>query len=507
LKLTLENRILGLAALTLFVAAGALSSPVAPPALRGVFLVAFVILGAAWAAVMPGLWARQRPASWDTPDRYRGMIEETSDIIHIVSPEGKFLYVNRAWRNTLGYGEQEIASLSLMDVLHPEERERAQRQINELMVAQDAAKIECRFIAKDGRAVWVEGNSTCERIGGAVISRRGIFHDVTERKQAEAETARLLAILEEAPDFIATFTPDGKMLWANRAFRRLRNLEDGCDFSRLKISDFYPEWANHKMSNLAIPQVLASGTWNEGSAMLDSAGHEVPVSQTIVAHNDEVGKVAYLATLCRDITESQAAQQALQAAHSQLNQALQREKELARTDSLTGLANRRAFSEAAEMERARAARYGRPVTLAYVDLDNFKHVNDTLGHSVGDELLAAVARVLRENLRFTDTAGRLGGDEFAILLPETNANAAESALQKLRQILLRTMKARKWPVTFSIGAATFLDNATSVEEMVRFADELMYTVKKTGKNKIIVVIIGGSSREPVRSESLSQMPC
>lgn len=450
-----------------------------------------VLSGAGLWAILPGRWRKKRESQ--LKDRYRGMIEQTSDIIHIVSPEGKFLYVNRAWRRTFGYTRDEIARLTLMELLHPEERAKARTQIQQLMNGTPVIEIETRFVTKDGRTIWVEGNSTCELAHGKVVSRRGIFHNVTERKQGEAERARLMALLEEAPDFIGSSTPEGEVLWINRAFRRLRNLGETHDFSGMKTTDFHPQWANRVIEK-ALPTVLSSGSWQGESAMLAADGREIPVSQTIVAHRNESGKTTYLSTLCRDITESQRAEEALREAHSQLNLVLQREKEFARTDMLTGLANRRAFYEALQMERARAARYGRPITLAYVDLDNFKRVNDTLGHAVGDELLARVADLLRQTLRASDTVGRLGGDEFALLLPETSAQAAEILLHKLASVLTDAMQTKKWPVTFSIGAAAFLGDPTPVEEMIRTADELMYSVKKSGKNRISVALIGGASQ-------------
>jgi diguanylate cyclase (GGDEF)-like protein/PAS domain S-box-containing protein len=480
----------------------------------GILAVVSILLVLSYAGLgailQSGRQRRERPQD---EDRYRGMIEETSDLIHIVSPEGKFLYVNRAWHNTIGYSEDELPNLTLMDLLHPDEREKARRQIGVLMNEGGVIEIETRFVTKDGSTIWVEGNSTCEVARsevltgrgifrsvtqGKILSRRGIFHDVTERKQAEAERARLLAILEEAPDFVGTTTPDGKVMWINRAWRRLLNLDEKSDVSQMRTIDLYPEWVNQILEE-AIPTVISSGIWKGEAALLGPNGREVPVSQTIAAHRDESGNIAYFSTLCRDITESREAEEALRAAHTQLNLVLQREKELARTDMLTGLANRRAFYEALQIERARSARYGRPVTLVYLDLDNFKRVNDTLGHAVGDELLACVADLLRRTLRASDTVGRLGGDEFAVLLPETNAQAAEVLLQKLSSVLADTMRAKQWPVTFSMGAAAFLDNPASVEEMIRTADELMYSVKKSGKNRISVALMGGSSNESLKA--------
>jgi len=125
-----------------------------------------------------------------------------------------------------------------------------------------------------------------------------------------------------------------------------------------------------------------------------------------------------------------------------------------------------------------------------VDLDNFKKVNDSLGHAVGDELLVEVAATLKTNLRDSDLVGRLGGDEFAVLLPETDANAARSVLEKLRLLLLDKMDAYGADITFSIGAATFLDLPESLETMIRFADETMYSIKGHGKNGVSVCLMG-----------------
>ena len=168
----------------------------------------------------------------------------------------------------------------------------------------------------------------CIRDRPKVLSRRGIFHNVTERKQAEAERARLLAILEEAPDFIGTTTLDGKVMWINRAWRRLLNLEEKSDVSQMRTIDLYPEWVNQILAE-AIPTVISAGMWKGEAALLGPNGREVPVSQTIAAHRDEGGNIAYLSTLCRDITESREAEEALREAHTQLNLVMQREKELA----------------------------------------------------------------------------------------------------------------------------------------------------------------------------------
>ena len=170
---------------------------------------------------------------------------------------------------------------------------------------------------------------------------------------------------------------------------------------------------------------------------------------------------------------------------SALKSTLERERELARTDSLTEVANGRAFYELSKMEINKARRYGRPVTTMYIDLDNFKMVNDTFGHSIGDALLRSVAGTIQKNIRVTDVVARLGGDEFVILLPETSGEAAQVVVNKLQQRLLSAMKENGWPVTFSIGAITFIDPPESVDEMIQKTDRLMYAAKKNGRNRIV----------------------
>jgi diguanylate cyclase (GGDEF)-like protein len=162
----------------------------------------------------------------------------------------------------------------------------------------------------------------------------------------------------------------------------------------------------------------------------------------------------------------------------------ERERVFSRHDFLTTLPNARAFYEILTLEKNRARRFGRPLTLAYIDLDNFKQMNDRFGHPQGDLLLAAVAQAMQNSIRETDIVARLGGDEFVLLLPETAEEAARVVLAKLQSALMALMGEQQWPVTFSIGAVTFLTAPDSAEEMIQKADQLMYNVKQSGKNRV-----------------------
>ena len=157
---------------------------------------------------------------------------------------------------------------------------------------------------------------------------------------------------------------------------------------------------------------------------------------------------------------------------------------LAKHDSLTSTLNRNGFYGALDMEIERCRRYGHPFSLIYLDCDNFKYVNDVLGHHAGDRLLTKVARALRNNVRKIDSIGRLGGDEFAILLPETDRDAARRTTEHLKEKMDMTMQQEKWPVSFSMGVATFANAPINIEAAIELADRLMYQVKKASKDNV-----------------------
>lgn len=162
-----------------------------------------------------------------------------------------------------------------------------------------------------------------------------------------------------------------------------------------------------------------------------------------------------------------------------------REQELSLHDPLTGLLNRRALAGALSVEARRLNRRHYPLTLAYLDIDDFKKINDLLGHEAGDDYLRQIALVLKNTVRATDFVARLGGDEFAILLPETGPTAARLTIAKVQESLLALIQQREPSVTVSIGAITFETSADSPAEMIRVADEAMYEVKRSGKNRIL----------------------
>lgn len=169
---------------------------------------------------------------------------------------------------------------------------------------------------------------------------------------------------------------------------------------------------------------------------------------------------------------------------ARLRKAQSRTQALSLVDFLTGALNSRAFDAILENEHRKSARYSRPLTLAYIGLDDFKRINERFGHTVGDTLLRKVARAMMRQLRATDRVARLGGDEFVVLLPETGRDDAKTVIPKLCERLAGEMEDNHWPVTLSVAVVTFVRVPPSVPVMVKTAEKLMRAVKEGGKNAV-----------------------
>jgi len=171
-----------------------------------------------------------------------------------------------------------------------------------------------------------------------------------------------------------------------------------------------------------------------------------------------------------------------------LAQNLAREKVIASTDYVSGARNRRYFHEFLQNEIDRSIRYAHPFSMTYLDIDDFKTINDTLGHKTGDEVLRTVVETIHENLRKTDLLARIGGDEFAILLPETDAQAVKNVVPKIQEKLADKMTGSSWHITVSVGVVTFIKAPRSADSALNIADRIMYNAKKDGKNNTVYVV-------------------
>jgi diguanylate cyclase (GGDEF)-like protein len=225
----------------------------------------------------------------------------------------------------------------------------------------------------------------------------------------------------------------------------------------------------HKVSAIALP-VLAAAIWLAADLLAGTrtAGTWIPWWNMFI-------RLGMFVTISLTLSR-------LRSAHAH-------EQVLSRTDALTGAVNSRYFGELAASEISRAARFSEPFSFVYLDLDNFKTVNDTMGHAQGDALLRKLVEAVRAHTRDTDVMARLGGDEFGILFPRTDASQCRTIMEKLSSIIAAEISAR-WPVTLSAGALTFQKPPTSWDEMVKAADMLMYRAKRGGKNHVAFDLVG-----------------
>jgi len=241
----------------------------------------------------------------------------------------------------------------------------------------------------------------------------------------------------------------------------------GFEFS---VSFFYlvpvtmAAWAFGRNSGLAF-SVLCAAVWLTSDIL---SGHEI--SNIFIGVWNTLIRFGFYATVTVLLTE--------------LRHAFEEERLLANTDPLTGALNRRSFNMIAEKKMISHEVNRRPYTMIYIDLDNFKMINDSLGHAVGDLVLKTVVDAAQKQIRNTDFLARLGGDEFAVLLTDIDQEQAKSIVERLQASLLESMQINEWEITFSIGVLTILSMPESPDKLVSMTDALMYEVKSKGKNAI-----------------------
>jgi len=293
--------------------------------------------------------------------------------------------------------------------------------------------------------------------------------------------------LNSIPDAALLVDPAGDIAAANKAAVQLFGGE-GEELWAHNVQQLIPEalresHRKHMQRYWANPVALSKAN-RDGLDALKQDGTRIPVAIML----DQVGLQdgRYVLAICRNMFREQ--QQRIN-----LRDELNREKQLATTDSLTGAANLRHFKTELVHEIERSVRHGRIFTIAYLDLDNFKAVNDSLGHVEGDRLLNAVVEAAHKRLRKTDLVARIGGDEFAVLFPETDAKAMRSPISDLLDTVRKRMEENEWPVTISCGVVAFRTPPDSAEDAINTVDTLMYEVKAGGKNGVREAVFDRSS--------------
>jgi diguanylate cyclase (GGDEF)-like protein/PAS domain S-box-containing protein len=438
--------------------------------------------------------------------RLRELVDNASEFVQSVDEDGRIQYANAAWKRALGYSEAELADKTVFDVIVPAEHEHCKGAFDRAVRGRLIKSLAVTLLAKNGQRTQVEGSLSCSREPGRPAIIHAIFHDVTAQNRTvcrlEEVSAVYHSILESLNYSIISTNTSGTIVSLNRAAEKMlgqsaREMVGKLTPGLLHDSEEVKKRAlelSAQLGETIEPGFRAFVAQTEKTGLADERewtyirkdGTRLPVSLFVNAMHKPTGEVMGYVSVATDITERKRADAEVRRAHHRVRMALEQEKDASRCDFMTGLTNRRAFYEMGEFEAKRAKRYQRPMTLLYIDVDNFKAVNDTQGHQAGDELLIQVGKTIKNGVRQTDISARLGGDEFAILLPETDAAGGAVVSSKIHKSLTAEMEKNGWPVTFSLGCVT--SNATHLDfdDLVKESDSLMYKSKKSGKNRCSV---------------------
>ena len=407
----------------------------------------------------------------------RGVIEQSLAGIYLIQG-GRFAYANQGFADIFGYDSpgEIIGRVSVGDLIVPEDREKVAENIRRRTEGQ-VPEMRYTFtgLRKDGSRVEVEVHGRRMEFEGrpAVI---GVILDISDRKQAEQQL-RIAATAFEAQEGMMVTDANAVVLRINEAFtaitgyaaseivgRTPRVLSSG----RHDRAFYASMWAN----------IHAKGTWQGEIWDRRKNGEVFPEWITITSVRNPEGEVTNYVATFTDITERKAAESEIEY--------------LAFYDQLTRLPNRRLLLDRLQQALAASARSGAEGALLFIDLDNFKDLNDTLGHEKGDLLLKLVAERLSDCVRDGDTVARLGGDEFVMMVEGLSSVPEEAAAQSKRigEKILNALNQpyplvdREHHSTPSIGVTLFSDQKDNVDELMKRADLAMYKAKQAGRNTL-----------------------
>jgi len=294
------------------------------------------------------------------------------------------------------------------------------------------------------------------RLGTALRRALAETRDRERVRAAEEERARLVEILEATSDYVWMSDPHGRRIYLNAAGRKL-------------AGEIYPGWAREIIQNEALPAAARAGLWQGETAMLNSEGKEIPVSQVVIAHRASDGGIRFFSTIARDISERKAYEKRI--------------TYLANYDALSGLPNRSLLGDRTAQAMTHARRVGRPCALIVVDLDRFKLINDSYGRSAGDALLRQVGERIRGAVRDGDTTARLEAASFAVLAADlARADDVLNVTRKVHELFKVpfSIEGHDIHVTLSIGASVFPRDGDNFDALLGNADVAKHRVKASG---------------------------
>jgi diguanylate cyclase (GGDEF)-like protein/PAS domain S-box-containing protein len=410
----------------------------------------------------------------ESEERYVDIFDNTSDLIQCLGPDGRFLYTNRTWREVMGYSEEELQSMTLLDVLHPDSTLCCADRFQRLLQGETLSCITFQFLTKSGDTIYLVGDCGSLIKDGGAISTRGIFKNVTDtvkvREALRITEARYQALYDNAPDIYTTLSPAGEILTINHNGARMLGYEPEELIGESAAKIIHPEDQQRVFACVERQFRQPSPDEDIEYRKIRKDGSIFWVHQR--ARLEPGGDGRRMLVLCRDVTDRHDLE--IQLAHQ------------ASHDALTNLMNRREFERRLQRLLSAESDPADRHALCFLDLDQFKVINDTSGHIAGDELLRQIAALLQGQLRSRDTLARVGGDEFAVLMEHSTLNQAARLAEKLRATVGNFKfhwRSQRFSIGVSIGIVPVQAGQSMVDTLTR-ADMACYTAKKEGRNRI-----------------------
>lgn len=417
---------------------------------------------------------RKRTAALAASERsFRAFFELASvGVAQVDAHTGRFRTINRKYCELVGYTEAEMLAFSFRDITHPDDLEIDRQQRRGLVKGKiPEFSIEKRYIRKDGSIVWVLLSvSPLWALGQKPDNSLAVVQDITKRKLVEEALVFATKVFEHSIEGIVVTDAKGSILQVNPAFSTITGYSAeeavGQNPRILKSDKHEAAFYQAMWAQLGDEGQWAGEIWNRRKN-----GEIYPEWLTINAVRNDQGKIVNYVSIFHDITELKRQQEALE--HQ------------AQHDALTGMPNRVLLNDRMQMSLTRMTRSDKKVALLFLDLDNFKHVNDGFGHPAGDKLLIELSRRLKAQLRAGDTLARQGGDEFLVLLPEVEGvdDASVIAMRLLESIQHPFQhQDTEYYVTASIGVTIAPNDGNDPDTLIKNADMAMYRAKKLGRN-------------------------
>ncbi|UYG05229.1 EAL domain-containing protein [Halomonas sp. LR3S48] len=442
----------------------------------GLALVAILIV--AWNVRLRQVVRRKTAELRRNEQRLYDILDATRTATWVIDLRSGELQVNHCWAEALGYRLEELQPITLerwRKMVHP-----ADLGKTEAMLAQHLAgesedySCEFRMHHRLGHWVWLlDRGQVLERDDtGQALTMSGTRIDISAQKRAEEKLELAASVFQHAREGIVITDAKGDILEVNEAFTRITG------YRRDEVLGRNPRFLQSGQQEKSFYQVLweellEKGAWEGELWNRRKNGETYPELLTISKVCDKQGRVSHFVAVFTDISRQKEHERQLQS--------------MAFFDSLTELPNRILLADRLRQAMLAARRSGCKVSLAYLDLDGFKEINDRLGHAVGDRVLVTIAERLTSALREADTVARLGGDEFIIVLPEQSDVATVSGLiaRLLRRIAEPIdIEGTQLYVSGSIGVVHFSpEDEIEPEQLIRQADQAMYQAKQAGKNR------------------------